>query len=171
MKPAVFVSTIFAVYSSLPCGYSSYEPKRILPKLKRINHKYCKVRVIPRRIELRHIKKPWGSFDEYALNERSTVKILTVNPGARTSLQSHRHRKEFWVALDKGIRVQIGKEKIMLRRGSNILAKRGAKHRLQCEGRLAARILEISIGEFSENDIVRYEDDYGRVTARVSRKR
>ena len=127
--------------------------------------------MVSRGIELRHIKKPWGSFDEYVLNERSTVKILTINPGARTSLQSHRHRKELWVALDKGIRVQIGKEKIMLRRGSNILAKRGAKHRLQCEGRLAARILEISIGEFSENDIVRYEDDYGRITTRVSRKR
>jgi mannose-1-phosphate guanylyltransferase/mannose-6-phosphate isomerase len=121
-------------------------------------------------IELKHVKKPWGSFDQYTLNERSTVKILTIKPGASTSLQSHRHRKEFWVTLDKGIRVQIGKEKILLRKGSNILVKKGTKHRLQCEGRSAARVLEISFGEFSENDIVRYEDDYGRVTAKVSRK-
>jgi len=127
--------------------------------------------MIPRRIELRHIKKPWGAFDEYTLNERSTVKILTINPGAKTSLQSHRHRREFWVALDKGVRVQVGKEKILLRKGSTILAKKGTKHRLQCEGKLAARILEISFGVFSESDIVRYEDDYGRVTASVSRKR
>ncbi len=126
--------------------------------------------MLPSRIELRHIKKPWGSFDEYTLNERSTVKILTIKPGAKTSLQSHRHRKEFWVALDKGIRVQIGKEKILLRKGSHILAKRGTKHRLQCEGMLASRVLEISFGEFSENDIVRYEDDYGRVTPKVLRK-
>ncbi|MGA3296959.1 MAG: phosphomannose isomerase type II C-terminal cupin domain [Candidatus Bathyarchaeia archaeon] len=125
----------------------------------------------PRGIELKHVKKPWGSFDQYTLNERSTVKILTINPGASTSLQSHKQRKEFWVALDKGVRVQIGKEKILLRKGSNILVKKGTKHRLQCEGRLAARILEISFGEFSESDIVRYEDDYGRVTAKVARKR
>jgi len=128
------------------------------------------VSAIQCRIELRHIKKPWGSFDEYTLNERSTVKILTINPGAKTSLQSHKHRKEFWVALDRGVRVQVGKEKILLRKGSTILAKKGTKHRLQCEGKSAARILEISFGVFSENDIVRYEDDYGRVTARVSRK-
>jgi len=127
--------------------------------------------MIPRGIELKHVKKPWGSFDQYTLNERSTVKILTIKPGASTSLQSHKHRKEFWVTLDKGIRVQIGKEKILLRKGSNILVKKGTKHRLQCEGRLAARILEISFGEFSENDIVRYEDDYGRVTTKVSHKR
>jgi mannose-1-phosphate guanylyltransferase/mannose-6-phosphate isomerase len=127
--------------------------------------------MIRRGIELKHVKKPWGSFDQYTLNERSTVKILTIKPGASTSLQSHKHRKEFWVTFDKGIRVQIGKEKILLRKGSNILVKKGAKRRLQCEGRLAARILEISFGEFSENDIVRYEDDYGRVTTKVSHKR
>jgi mannose-1-phosphate guanylyltransferase/mannose-6-phosphate isomerase len=120
---------------------------------------------------LKHVKKPWGSFDQYTLNKRSTVKILTINPGANTSLQSHKHRKEFWVALDQGVRVQIGKEKIVLRKGSNILVKKGTKHRLQCEGSLAARVLEISFGEFSENDIIRYEDDYGRVTAKESRKR
>ena len=122
-------------------------------------------------LKLKHVSKPWGSFDQYTLNERSTVKILTINPGASTSLQSHRHRKEFWVALDKGIRVQIGREEILLQKGSNILVKKGAKHRLQCEGRLAARIMEISFGEFSENDIVRYEDVYGRVTPKVSRNR
>jgi mannose-6-phosphate isomerase len=129
------------------------------------------MKMVQRGTELKHVKKPWGSFDQYTLNERSTVKILTVNHGASTSLQSHGRRKEFWVALDKGIRVQIGKEKILLRKGSSILVKKGTKHRLHCEGRLAARILEISFGEFSENDIVRYEDDYGRVNAKVSRKR
>ena len=127
--------------------------------------------MIPRGIRLKHVKKPWGSFDQYTLNERSTVKILTINSGASTSLESHKHRKEFWVTLDKGIRVQIGKRRISLRKGSNIIVKKGTRHRLQCQGRVAARILEISFGEFSENDIVRYEDDYGRVTAKVSRKR
>lgn len=135
------------------------------------SHKYFKMKTILSGIELEHINKPWGSFDQYTLNERSTVKILTINPGSSTSLQSHKHRKEFWVALDKGIHVQIGKEKTSLRKGSNVLVKKGSKHRLQCEGRSAARILEISFGEFSENDIVRYEDDYGRVTRKIPGKR
>jgi len=90
------------------------------------------------------------------------VKILTINPGARTSLQSHAHRKEFWVALDKGLHVQVGKRKISLRKGSKIVVRKGAKHRLSCEGRSKVRLLETSFGDFSESEIVRYEDDYGR---------
>jgi mannose-6-phosphate isomerase len=120
---------------------------------------------------LRHVKKPWGSFDQYTLNERSTVKILTINPGARTSLQSHQHRKEFWVALDEGLHVQIGKRRISLRKGSSIVVRKGAKHRLLCEGRAKVRLLEISFGDFSENDIKRYEDDYGRTAQALSRRR
>jgi mannose-1-phosphate guanylyltransferase/mannose-6-phosphate isomerase len=112
---------------------------------------------------MKHVTKPWGSFDQYTLNERSTVKILTINPGVRTSLQSHKHRKEFWVALDEGLKVQIGKRRISLRKGSSILVRKSVKHRLRCEGKSRVRLLEISFGDFSENDIVRYEDDYGRV--------
>jgi mannose-6-phosphate isomerase len=92
------------------------------------------------------------------------VKILTINPGGRTSLQSHRHRKEFWVALDEGLNVQIGKRRISLPKGSSIVVRKGAKHRIRCEGRTKVRLLEISFGDFRENDIVRYEDDYGRLT-------
>ena len=68
-------------------------------------------KVILRGIELKQVKKPWGSFDQYTLNERSTVKILTINPGASTSLQSHKHRREFWVALDKDIVSRLEKKK------------------------------------------------------------
>jgi len=120
---------------------------------------------------LRHVNKPWGSFDQYTLNESSTVKILTIDPGASTSLQSHTHRKEFWVALDEGLHVQIGKRKISLRKGSSIVVKKGVKHRLRCKGRSKVRLLEISFGNFSENDIERYEDDYGRMTQNLSRRR
>ena len=99
------------------------------------------------------------------------MKILTINPGASTSLQSHAHRKEFWVALDEGLHVQVGKRRISLRKGSSIVVKKGSKHRLRCEGRLKVRLLEISFGNFSENDIERYEDDYGRMTQTLSRRR
>jgi mannose-6-phosphate isomerase-like protein (cupin superfamily) len=72
------------------------------------------------------------------------------------------HRKEFWVALDEGLIVQIGERRISLRKGSSIVVKKGARHRLSCMGRSKVRLLEISFGDFSENDIKRYEDDYGR---------
>ena len=75
------------------------------------------------------------------------------------------------MALDEGVRIQIGNKKISLRKGSSILVKQGAKHRLECEGGTAVRILEISFGHFSESDIVRYEDIYGRVSERVSSER
>lgn len=99
------------------------------------------------------------------------MKILTIKPGARTSLQSHTHRKEFWVALDEGLHIQVGKRKISLRKGSSIVVRKGVKHRLLCEGRSKVRLLEISFGDFSENDIRRYEDDYGRMTQTLSRRR
>jgi mannose-6-phosphate isomerase-like protein (cupin superfamily) len=120
------------------------------------------------RIELKHVKKPWGSFDQYTLNQRSTVKILTLKPGAVTSLQSHKKRREFWVALDKGICVEVGSKKVQLRKGSSIVVRKAQKHRLSCKGRSDARILEISSGHFSESDIVRYEDKYGRVSKEIA---
>jgi len=54
-----------------------------------------------------HVDKPWGSFDQYALNTQCTVKILTCNPGQQLSLQRHRHRDELWVALDPGVVVHL----------------------------------------------------------------
>jgi mannose-6-phosphate isomerase len=127
-------------------------------------HKYLRWRLLKGLIELKHVVKPWGFFDQYTLNKPSTVKILTIKAGARTSLQSHKHRKEFWVALDDGLQVQVGTRRISLRKGSSIVVRKGEKHRLFCVGRSSVRLLEISFGDFSENDIVRYEDDYGRVT-------
>ena len=111
---------------------------------------------------MKHEDKPWGFFDQYSLNEPSTVRILTVKARARISLQSHSQRREFWVALDEGLTVECESEVIPLNKGSSITIERGVRHRLSCQGDREARILEISFGDFSENDIVRYEDDYGR---------
>ena len=54
-----------------------------------------------------HVEKPWGSFDQYALNTPCTVKILTCNPGQKLSLQRHSHRGELWVALDPGVVLEV----------------------------------------------------------------
>lgn len=113
---------------------------------------------------MKHVDKPWGWFDQYSSNERSTVKILVVKPKARTSLQSHEHRKELWLALDEGLVVEIGNNKEPLKKGSTVEVEKGVKHRISCLGTQEARMLEISFGDFSEDDITRYEDDYGRLS-------
>jgi mannose-6-phosphate isomerase-like protein (cupin superfamily) len=77
------------------------------------------------------------------------------------SLQSHRKRKEFWVALDNGAYAQTGRKTTALPRGKSITIKKRQKHRLISKGR-RFRVLEISSGKFDESDEVRHEDIYGR---------
>tara|TARA_Y100000310_G_scaffold344615_1_gene458315 strand:- start:4921 stop:5271 length:351 start_codon:yes stop_codon:yes gene_type:complete len=107
------------------------------------------------------VEKPWGKFEEYSTNEKTTVKIITVKKGEILSLQSHKHRKELWVALDEGLIAQISGRKKKLKKGETILVPKKAKHRVMAKEN--ARFLEISFGKFDENDIVRYEDKYGRI--------
>ena len=109
--------------------------------------------------------KPWGKFDQYALNEKVTVKIITVKKGGILSLQSHKNRKEFWVALDDGLTAVVGNKKIKLKKGETINVPKKAKHRIIASKTMKAkeaRFLEIAYGNFDENDIVRYDDAYGR---------
>ncbi len=107
------------------------------------------------------VKKPWGKFEEFTHNEKTTVKIITVKKGGILSLQSHRNRKELWVALDEGLVAMIGGKRKKLHIGQMAIVPRHARHRIMSSRN--ARFLEISFGGFDENDIVRYEDAYGRV--------
>lgn len=107
------------------------------------------------------VEKPWGKFEQYSLNEKSTVKIITVKKGEILSLQSHQLREEMWVTLDDGLIAEIGGKEIPLNKGDRVIIPKKTKHRIRAEKK--ARFLEISFGEFDENDIKRYEDKYGRV--------
>lgn len=111
-----------------------------------------------------HLKvdKPWGRFEQYTHNLTSTVKIITVNPDGRLSRQYHHHRDELWVVLDKGIEAELGEKTLRPEPGEKLFIPRGTIHRLSGAGEAPARILEISFGEFDEEDIVRLEDVYGR---------
>ncbi len=111
-----------------------------------------------------HVDKPWGSFDQYALNTPCTVKILTCNPGQKLSLQRHRHRGELWVALDGGVVVDRDGEELHPEVGEEIWLPQGSTHRLRCDASTtqAVRVLEVSLGTFDEADIERLQDDYGR---------
>ncbi len=106
-------------------------------------------------------ERPWGNFEQFTANELSTVKILEVKPQQRLSLQSHQHREELWIALDNGVVAEIDGKKYHLQSGERILIPKGAKHRLSSESN-RIRVLEVAFGKFDEDDITRYEDDFGR---------
>lgn len=106
-------------------------------------------------------KRPWGHFERFTLNEKTTVKLVYLDADKRLSLQYHDNRSEFWKVVKGPVRVQIGEEKRLLQTGDSVTIPRRTKHRLEGAG-TDAIILEISTGEFDEGDIVRIEDDYAR---------
>jgi mannose-6-phosphate isomerase len=108
------------------------------------------------------VQRPWGSFRQYAHNCETTVSLMTVLPGQRLSLQSHTGRAELWIVLDDGAVVQVGRTKREHRAGDEIWIPANQKHRLSCKGRRPIRVLEVAFGNWQQNDITRYDDDYRR---------
>ncbi|SRR3989344_4447040 len=107
-------------------------------------------------------KRPWGGFQRFTLNEISTVKILTIKPRQKFSLQYHNKRKEFWRFLDNPAKVTIGKKTIKANKGKEIIINPKTLHRIEALDK-EVNVLEVSFGKFEENDIIRLEDKYGRV--------
>ena len=107
------------------------------------------------------VKKPWGKFIRYTLNTPTTVKILEINPGEVLSLQSHNYRDELWIPLNERVVAEIDGEIYFPKELEPIFVPKYSKHRLSAKDK-KVRVLEISFGYFDEEDIVRYEDKYGR---------
>lgn len=108
------------------------------------------------------VDKPWGRFEQYTHNLPCTVKIITVTPGGILSRQYHDQRDELWVVLDPGAQVELDEKVVHPGVEETVFIPRSTVHRLSCVGENPVRILEISFGEFDENDIIRLEDIYGR---------
>lgn len=106
-------------------------------------------------------ERPWGKFERFTLNEKTTVKIVTVNPGEAISLQTHAHRDEFWRIVRGGGVIRIGNEEHAAHEGDSFFSPRGAEHRVE-GGPEGLSFLEIAFGDFNEDDITRLEDRYGR---------
>ena len=106
--------------------------------------------------------RPWGSFIQFTKNESSTVKILALNPNEEFSLQYHENRKEFWHVLSGTPTIIIGNKEFTARAGDEFVVEKGEMHRISAKDE-EVRILEISFGEFDEDDVVRIEDKYGRI--------
>lgn len=107
-------------------------------------------------------ERPWGEFRQLTAGEPSTVKLIRVKPNQALSLQYHRQRTEFWVVLSGAPEVTIGGKVVRAKVGDEFFVPREAEHRLTA-GPEPVEILEIAQGEVDENDIVRLEDNYGRV--------
>lgn len=107
------------------------------------------------------VDKPWGGFEQFTLNEPCTVKIITVLPNHRLSLQQHEHRDEEWRIMRGSGFIVIGEETIAAKAGDEFFIPRATKHRVG-GGEEGIVFLEIALGNFDENDITRFEDDYGR---------
>jgi mannose-1-phosphate guanylyltransferase/mannose-6-phosphate isomerase len=108
------------------------------------------------------VERPWGSFRQYAFNRDCTVSLMTVKPGQRLSLQSHTGRAELWITLDDGARVQLGETVRNCRAGEELWIPANEKHRLSCPGKTPVRVLEVAFGNWQQDDIARYADDYNR---------
>ena len=106
-------------------------------------------------------ERPWGNFERFTLNEKTTVKILTINAGEKLSLQTHEHRDEFGRVLKGSGTVHTGEKEIEVREGDTFFIPRESAHRATA-GSEGLSFLEISFGDFDEHDEKRLEDDYNR---------
>ncbi|OUS01190.1 mannose-1-phosphate guanylyltransferase/mannose-6-phosphate isomerase [Gammaproteobacteria bacterium 54_18_T64] len=111
----------------------------------------------------RKVYRPWGFYDSIAANGRYQAKRIVVNPGARLSLQKHYHRAEHWVVVQGTGLVTRGEEELTLAVNESIYIPIGMKHRLENPGRIPLEIIEVQTGDYlGEDDIVRFDDQYGR---------
>jgi mannose-1-phosphate guanylyltransferase/mannose-6-phosphate isomerase len=111
----------------------------------------------------RKVYRPWGSYDSVDMGETFQVKRLTVNPGKKLSLQSHEKRAEHWVVVKGVATITKGDEIFQLYENQSTYIPLGTKHRLENAGDELLEIIEVQSGSYlGEDDIVRYDDDFGR---------
>lgn len=107
------------------------------------------------------ILKPWGKYIILEKNQEYWIKKLFVRQEARLSLQSHEGRFEIWILLSSKAEVIKGDSHLLLKEGEFLKINKNEKHRII--GLKDSWILEVAFGDLRENDIVRFEDDYGRI--------
>jgi mannose-1-phosphate guanylyltransferase/mannose-6-phosphate isomerase len=111
----------------------------------------------------RKVYRPWGWYDGVDAGERFQVKRIMVKPGAALSLQMHHHRAEHWIVVRGTARVTRGEDVILVSENQSTFIPLGTKHRLENPGKVALEMIEVQSGSYlGEDDIVRFEDQYGR---------
>ncbi|MCC6206717.1 MAG: mannose-1-phosphate guanylyltransferase/mannose-6-phosphate isomerase [Gammaproteobacteria bacterium] len=111
----------------------------------------------------RRVHRPWGSYEGIDKGQRFQVKRITVKPGASLSLQMHHHRAEHWIVVSGTARVVSGDKEFLLSENQSTYIPIGVTHRLENPGTLPLELIEVQSGSYlGEDDIVRFEDHYGR---------
>jgi mannose-1-phosphate guanylyltransferase / mannose-6-phosphate isomerase len=111
----------------------------------------------------RKVHRPWGTYDSIEHGERFQVKRIVVEPGAALSLQMHYHRAEHWIVVRGTARVTRGEETFLLTENESTYIPPGTRHRLENPGKLPLELIEVQSGSYlGEDDIVRFDDAYGR---------
>ena len=115
-------------------------------------------------VEHSTMQRPWGEYSVLESGPRFKVKRIIVNPGQKLSLQMHYHRSEHWVVVSGTAKVTIGTEEKLLHENESIYISKSTLHRLENPGKVVLEMIEVQVGEYTgEDDIVRFEDVYGRV--------
>lgn len=129
--------------------------KKIVTRLKKGCRKEFKLH--------RTVHRPWGSYTVLEQQERYQIKRITVSPGSKLSLQMHHHRHEHWVVVSGTARITNGDEVFLLYENQSTYIPAGVNHRLENPGVMELELIEVQNGSYlGEDDIVRFEDDYGR---------
>jgi mannose-1-phosphate guanylyltransferase/mannose-6-phosphate isomerase len=111
----------------------------------------------------REVFRPWGSYDSIDSGDRFQVKRLTVKPGGVLSLQMHHHRAEHWIVVSGTAKITCGEKVFLLSENESTYIPIGATHRIENPGRVHLHLIEVQSGSYlGEDDIVRFEDNYGR---------
>lgn len=108
--------------------------------------------------------RPWGGYSSIEVGERFQVKRLFVKPGKRLSLQKHHHRSEHWIVVRGTAEVQVADKVLILRENESVYIPQGDVHRLYNPGKILLELIEVQTGSYlGEDDIIRLEDEFGRV--------
>jgi mannose-1-phosphate guanylyltransferase/mannose-6-phosphate isomerase len=117
----------------------------------------------PEALTSRKVHRPWGWYDSVDAGQRFQVKRIVVNPGASLSLQMHHHRAEHWIVVQGTARVTRGTDVYLVPENQSTYIPLGEKHRLDNPGKVPLEMIEVQSGSYlGEDDIVRFEDVYGR---------
>jgi mannose-1-phosphate guanylyltransferase len=155
LKDVVIVDTADAV---LVCDrHASQKVKDVVNELKRRGHDTHKLH--------RTVARPWGTYTTLQEGPNFKIKRIEVKPGASLSLQMHHHRSEHWVVVSGTGKVTVDDKVVLLAPNESTYVPVGAKHRLENPGRVPLTLIEVQCGDYvGEDDIVRFDDVYGRVT-------
>ena len=111
----------------------------------------------------REVYRPWGKYDSIDSSVRYQVKRITVKPGQKLSVQMHHHRAEHWIVVTGTAQVMVDDNEQLITENQSVYIPLGAKHYLENPGKIDLELIEVQVGPYlGEDDIVRFEDRYGR---------